>query len=178
MPEPFLGEIRTFAGSYAPAGWAFCNGQLLSIAQNTALYSILGTMYGGNGTTQFALPNLMGRAPLHKGEGPGLTPRTVGDTVGEESATLTIDNLPMHTHQVVASTGSGSTGKPEGNVFAESPAPGPHRPPVSLYSASPTTTMNGQALSSTGGDQPHNNMQPYLGLNFIIALQGIFPSRN
>jgi len=178
MPEPFLGEIRIFAGNYAPEGWALCNGQLLPITQNTALFSILGATYGGDGTRMFALPNLVGCAPLHQGAGPGLTPRTIGETIGEESVTLTIDNLPMHTHHAVASSGSGSTGSPVGTVFSESPSPGPHRPQVPLYSANPTVPMNGQALSSVGDGQPHNNMQPYLGLNFIIALQGIFPSRN
>lgn len=178
MSAPFLGEIRIFSGNYAPSGWNFCNGQLLSISQYSALFSLLGTFYGGNGTTTFALPNLTDCAPLHQGTGPGLTPRIIGETLGEESVTLTVGEIPLHTHQAVASTDDGSTGNPTGNVWSESPSAGPHAPHKPVYSTTPDVTMNGQALSSTGGGQSHTNIQPYLGLNFIIALQGIFPIRN
>jgi microcystin-dependent protein len=178
MSEPFLGEIRMFSGNFAPSGWAFCNGQQLAISQNTALFSLLGTFYGGNGTTTFALPNLTGCAPLHQGTGPGLTPRTVGETIGDVNVTLTVGEMPLHTHQAVASTDAGSIGDPTGNVWAEAPSSGPHAPHKPLYASAPDVTMNVQALPIVGGGQPHKNMQPYLALNFIIALQGIFPIRN
>ena len=178
MAEPYIGEIRVFAGKFVPDGWAFCNGQLLPIAQNTALFSILGTAYGGDGKTTFALPNLMGRAPVHQGTGSGLTPRSVGDEFGVDTVTLTTSTMPTHTHYARAATGQGSTEDPTGNVFAESPPLVRHGPQTAMYSPTPNASLTGQALSSTGQNQPHNNMQPYLGLNFMIALQGVFPSRS
>lgn len=178
MAEPFIGEIRVFAGNYAPEGWALCNGQLLSIRQNTALFSILGTAYGGNGTTTFALPNLLGSAPVHQGTGQGLTPRNVGEAFGKPVVTLTVNNLPGHTHFAQATTAEGSTGNPMGSVFAETPSAGRHGAQEPMYGTTGNVSFNPQALASAGGNQAHNNMQPYLGLNFIIALEGVFPNRN
>lgn len=177
MPEPFLGEIRIFTGNYAPVGWAFCNGQLLLISQYTALFSLLGTMYGGNGTSTFALPNLAGCAPMHQGAGPGLTTRSVGEETGEVSVTLTKENMPIHTHQVMATPTQGTSGSPSANVFAEAISGGKHGVQIPLYTSQPNASMHAEALANTGGSLPHNNMQPYLGLSFIIALQGEFPVR-
>lgn len=178
MADPFIGEIRVFAGNFAPQGWALCNGQLLSIQQNTALFSILGIAYGGNGTTNFALPNLMGSAPVHQGTGPGLTSRNVGSAFGEPVVTLAVNNLPRHTHLAQATTGEGSTGNPKDNFFAETPSAGRHGAQEPMYGTTANASFSPQALSSSGGNQAHNNMQPYLGLNFIIALEGIFPNRS
>jgi microcystin-dependent protein len=167
MSDPFLGEIRLFGGNFAPQGWAFCNGQTLSISQNTALFSLLGTTYGGNGTTTFALPDLRGRVPMHWGDGPGLTPRSLGEQDGVESVQLTQQELPSHTHTLSGSTGAVNTTRPTNAV----PAKG-----GSYTTASPNTQMAPPGL--TGGNQPHDNLQPSLAVSFIIALQGIFPSRN
>lgn len=168
MSEPFLGEIRTFAGNFAPKGWAQCNGQLLPIMQYTALFSILGTTFGGDGRVTFGLPNLQGQAPMHWGDGPGLTPRQIGEVGGASAVTLTMTELPGHNHTINASASAASSGSPSGNELAESP----------LYAGPPyTTAMAPAAVTSAGGSQPHENMQPYLALTFIIALEGIFPSR-
>jgi microcystin-dependent protein len=167
VSEPFYGEIVMFAGNFAPRGWAFCNGQLLSIAQNTALFSILGTTYGGNGVTTFALPDLRGRAPMHFGQGPGLSNRNLGEQDGTETVALTQQQMPSHTHTLNGSTGAVNTTRPTGAV----PAKG-----GSYSTASPDTQMTPPAL--VGGSQPHDNMQPSLAVSFIIALEGIFPSRN
>lgn len=179
MAEPFIGEIRVFAGNFAPKGWAFCNGQLLPIQQYAALFTVLGITYGGDGRTNFALPNLMDAAPIHQGAGSGLTPRTLGEALGAAGVTLNIQSMPAHAHLAQASTGQGTTNNPSGNVFSETPSSGGHGGQVPMYSPTSASlkNMNAQALSSSGGDQPHNNMQPYLSINFIIALQGIFPSR-
>ena len=169
MSEPFLGEIRTFGGNFAPHGWALCNGQLLSIAQYTALFSLLGTTYGGDGKTTFGLPNLQGNAPMHWGSGPGLTPREIGETGGSSTVTLTSAELPIHTHQAAASLSSASALSPAGNVLGD----------AALYAAPQfADTMAPAAVGPAGGSQPHDNMQPSLGLTFIIALQGLFPSRS
>ncbi len=176
MSDPFIGEIRMFAGNFAPRGWALCNGQLLPIAQNTALFSILGTTYGGNGQTTFALPDLRGRVPLSSGQGPGLSPYTLGEMAGSESVTLLTTQMPTHTHTLNASTQPGSATSPAGGVCASGvDSQGGN---VNGYVASPNTTMAPQAIGAAGGNQPHENRQPYLCVNFIIALQGIFPSRN
>lgn len=160
-----------FGGNFAPRGWAFCAGQLLSIAQNTALFSILGTTYGGNGTTTFALPDLRGRVPMSSGTGPGLTPRTLGEMAGEENHTLIATEMPAHNHLARCNNSGASGGRPEGTVPGVSGS--------AIYdSASDGTTMNAQMITPAGGSQPHNNMQPYTVVNFIIALEGIFPSRN
>lgn len=170
--DPFIGEIRIFAGNFAPYGWAFCNGQLLPIAQNTALFSLLGTTYGGDGKTNFALPNLQGRAPMHEGAGPGLTPRTLGEIGGDASVTLLTSEMPMHNHTISGCTSPGSQADPTNAVWGTS-----GRGKAPAYSTTGDTDMNLQSLNSTGGSQPHNNRQPYLALSFIIAMQGIFPSR-
>lgn len=171
MPTPFVGEIRIFAGNFAPTGWAMCNGQLLAIQQNIALFSLLGTTYGGNGVSTFALPNLQGRAPMFFGQGPGLSPRTLGQALGTETHTLSLPEIPNHTHPLSANSANGTTDGTLGNVMARSPAGIPQ------FAPNFDATMAPDAVSAAGGSQPHNNMQPYLALNFIIALQGVFPSR-
>lgn len=177
MSEPFIGEIILFAGNFAPRGWAFCQGQILSISQNTALFSILGTTYGGNGQTTFALPDLRGRVPVGQGQGPGLAPVQLGEVAGEPTHTLLAPEMPAHSHQAQA-TGvgaAGNSGSPAGGTWAASA----NRD--AIYSnAAPDTPMavGNIAVGAAGNSQPHNNMQPYTGLNYIIALEGIFPSRN
>ncbi len=165
MAEPFLSEIRVFSFNFAPKGWALCNGQLLPINQNQALFSLLGTTYGGNGQTTFALPNLQGKVPIHVGSG-----FTLGQTGGEQAHTVSINEMPMHTHVANAASVNGTVGLPLGNL------PGPYAngysTPTALTSLAPATVTN------VGGSQPHQNMQPFLTLNFSIALQGIFPSPN
>ena len=171
MAEQFIGEIKMFGGNFAPRGFAVCNGQLLPIAQNTALFSLLGTTYGGNGTTTFALPNLQGRVPLHQGQGPGLSPRTMGESFGSQAVTLTGAQMPMHSHAQRASTSAASS--------TAGPSGAPAASTTSIYgSGSPQVAMAAAAVGVAGGSQPHDNMAPYTVLNFIIALQGIFPSRN
>ncbi|MCZ8523998.1 MULTISPECIES: phage tail protein [Paenibacillus] len=166
MSESFIGEIRAFPFGFAPKGWATCSGQLLSISQNQALFSILGTTYGGNGQTTFALPDLRGRVPIHVSAAAPL-----GMIAGEESHTLTISELPSHTHQVMASSSAASTNQPAGAVWAKQTAAG--------YAAgAPNTAMGPAALSAAGGSQPHTNMQPYAVVNFCICLEGIYPSRS
>ena len=174
MADPFLGEIRMFAGNFAPRGWAFCNGQILAISQNTALFSLLGTQYGGNGTTNFALPNLQGRVPMHQGNGAGLTPREIGETGGSATVTLLANQLAPHAHAVNCLSTVGNAGAPTAALWA---ALGRGRP-ASYSNATPNVAMNGQALANAGGGQPHNNLSPYVAVSFIIATQGIFPSRN
>jgi microcystin-dependent protein len=170
VSQPFIAEIKMFAGNFAPRGYAFCDGQLLSIAQNTALFSLIGTTYGGNGITTFGLPDLRGRVPMHQGQGPGLTSRVIGELSGEEVHTLSTPELPVHNHSVGAAT-TASSKNPTNNVPAFTAG-------GSSYAAAPTTTMNASMVGGGGGNQPHNNMQPYLVVSFIIALVGIFPSRN
>jgi microcystin-dependent protein len=176
MSEPFLGEIRMFGGNFAPRGWAFCNGQILAIAQNTALFSLLGTTYGGNGQTTFALPDLRGRVPMHWGQGPGLTPRSLGETGGSENVTLLSNQMPAHTHSLNANTNQGETFSPGGGVAAA--AVDSSQQPLNIYSTTANTTMSPQAIAAAGGSQPHDNMQPFECVSFIIALEGIYPSRN
>jgi len=166
MAEPFLSEIRIFSFNFVPRGWAPCNGQLLPINQNQAVFSLLGTTYGGNGTTLFALPNLQGRVPIHTGGG-----FVLGQSGGVESHTLTTQEMPAHTHQARASA-DGPTAKPPTGAFWSTGTG------FSPYSATANTTMSSENISNMGGSQPHNNMSPFLTLNFCIALQGIFPSRN
>ena len=171
--DPFVAEIRIFTGNFPPVGWAFCNGQLMPISQNTALFSLLGTTYGGNGTTNFALPNLQGCVPMHPGQGPGLSNHLLGETGGASTVTLLSSQLPVHTHVPACTSGPGSTGSPANAVWAGA---GRGRPPFYAASA-PNASLSAPAVGVAGGNQPHNNMSPYLGLNFIIALQGVFPAR-
>lgn len=173
--DQFVAEIRIFSGNFAPLGWALCNGQLLPISQNTALFSLLGTTYGGDGKSTFALPNLQGSAPMHPGQGPGLSLRDLGEIGGEQNVTLLQTEMPVHTHGVQGATGSNQT-SPGGNAWASGQKLGGGN----IYAPSnpqSNVQMSPLALSIAGGDLPHNNMPPYLGLTFIIALQGIFPPR-
>lgn len=174
--DPFIGEIKMFAGNFAPRGWAFCHGQLLPIAQNAALFSLLGTTYGGNGTTDFALPDLRGRVPVGFGQGPGLTNRSLGQASGAESVTLQVSQLPAHDHpfSVKASSGLPTTVSPTGAVL--SAGSGPRE--ANFAPAPGDTAMAAQATGTAGTGSPIPVMNPSLGMNFIIALEGIFPSRN
>lgn len=168
--DPFVAEIRIFAGNFAPTGWATCDGQLLPISQNTALFALLGTIYGGNGQSNFALPNLQGRAPMHYGQGPGLSNRLQGESAGSATVTLIQSEIPVHTHNIMTANAAGDSNQASGNVLARSSN-------ASVYSTSgpPVVQLNPSTLAPTGGGLPHNNMQPFLTLTFIIALQGIFP---
>ena len=171
MSDPFVGEVMMFAGNFAPQGWADCNGQLLPISQNDALFSLIGTTYGGDGIQTFALPDLRGRTPVHAGSGPGMSTRTLGETGGSESVTLSAAQMPSHTHTLRAAAAA-STGTPGGAVaLAQTSGAKVYRAP-----SNPVTMGNG--LASAGGGQPHDNRQPYLGVRFIMALEGIYPSRN
>jgi microcystin-dependent protein len=173
VADPYVAEIRMFAGNFPPNGWAFCNGQLLPISQNTALFSLLGTNYGGDGRTNFGLPDLRMRAPLHPGTGPGLSQRFLGESGGEASHTLLNSEMPAHSHGVQASSAAATTTGANGNMLATVNAPNPP-----YHDPSAMADMGPGVLSSTGGGAPHNNMQPYQAVSFIIALQGIFPPRS
>lgn len=177
MSEPFLGEIRMFAGNFAPRGWALCNGQLLSIAQNTALFSILGTTYGGNGQTTFGLPDLRGRLPVSQGQGPGLSMYSLGEITGTENVTLLQTNMPMHNHVINASTNNADQNSPAGAILAQDvDSTGTNAQGYTKTTAN--TTMAPTALSMAGGNVPVSIVQPILVVNFIIALVGVYPSRN
>lgn len=177
MANPFLAEVRIFGCNFAPTGWAFCNGQLLAISQNTALFSLLGTQYGGNGTSNFALPNLQASAVLGFGQGPGLSLRDIGEVGGSATVSLLSTEIPSHTHTMV---GSGLDGVSPSTVNAVPAGPGADRG-LFWYNAATSgtlTTLSPNALAIAGGSQPHNNRMAYLGLNFCIAMQGVFPARN
>lgn len=194
--DPFLGQIIMFAGNFAPRGWAFCDGQLLPISQYSALFSILGTIYGGDGRTTFALPDLRGRVPMHPGNGPGLSSRRLGEKGGAETNILNVTQIPSHNHSASAtasgaatgvlraSSGSGDSTTPSGNVLAETAEDNysSAAPDVDMHANAVVINMSGLnvnvTVANTGGNQPINNMQPYLCVNFIIALQGVFPSRS
>jgi microcystin-dependent protein len=181
MSQPFVGEIRMFGFNFAPRGWQLCNGQTLSISQNAALFSLLGTTYGGNGTTTFQLPNLQSRVPIHQGTGVGLSTYVMGENAGNENVTLLSTQMPLHTHQVSAVTStSGNVAQPAAGYPATVQITGETKGgTVATYStATPNATMNPGMISSVGGSQPHPNMQPYLCVSFCIATVGIFPSRN
>jgi len=176
MSNPFVAEIRMFAGNFAPTGWALCNGQLLPISQNTALFSLLCTTYGGDGKSNFALPNLQGSAPLQAGQGPGLSLRDLGEIGGEQNVTLLQTEMPSHSHSAQGSTGSNQT-TPVNNAWASGAKLGGGN--LYVPTNAPTNVqMNPFGTSISGGNLPHNNMMPYLCLTFIIALQGVFPPRS
>jgi microcystin-dependent protein len=176
MADPFVAEIRIFPFNFAPKGWAFCNGQLMPISQNTALFALLGTTYGGDGKSTFALPDLEGSAPMHPGQGPGLSLHDLGETGGSETVTLLQSEIPAHTHTLRANAFGGDNLQPGPTISlaasSGAPAYAPGNPAPAL------TPMAFQALAPAGGSQPHNNMMPYLTLNFNIALQGVFPPRH
>jgi microcystin-dependent protein len=174
MSEPFLGEIRMFAGNFAPSGWALCNGQTLSISQNTALFSLLGTTYGGNGTTTFNLPNMQSRVPIHSGTGNGLSPYILGQAQGSETTSVLINNMPIHNHLVQCNTGGGNQASPSANV----PAVESTGTSLNYSNAGGNAIMNPTMIENNGGGVPISIIQPYLCVTFIIALQGIYPSRN
>ena len=172
MSEPFIAEIKIFAGNFAPRNYAFCDGQVLSIAQNTALFSLIGTTYGGDGRTTTALPNLQGRSPMHPGFGPGLTTRRLGQRGGTETVTLSVNQMAKHTHFLRATVSRGASGQPGGNAFNRSVGDTAYHTPTNL------TGMSASMAANTGSGQAHNNVQPFLTLNFIIALAGLYPSRS
>jgi len=171
MAQPYIGEIRMFAGNFAPVGWAFCNGQLMSIAENDTLFVLLGTTYGGDGEETCALTNLQSRVPVHVGTGPDGTTYQIGEMAGTESETLTIQQIPNHTHPLTASGNTGSLSDPTNNVLSDSPN-------IKLYaSQAPSQNLAASTVTPAGGSQPHENRQPVLCINYIISLFGIFPSQ-
>ena len=170
MSEPFIAEVRAFGFNFAPRGWAFCNGQLLPIAQNTALFSLVGTIYGGDGRTTFALPDLRGRSPMHPGRGPGLTSRRLGEQVGAATVSLTEAQIPSHTHDLIATSTGATDERPANRNFAATEEP--------LYNSNPDSEAAAATIGSAGQGAAHNNRQPYLAINFCIALIGLFPSRS
>ncbi|AWK03650.1 phage tail protein [Flavobacterium crocinum] len=165
MAQPYVGEIRMFAGNFAPAGWMFCQGQLLPISENETLFQLIGTTYGGDGQSTFALPDLQGRIPIHSGQG-----FILAETGGAEQVTLTVNQIPAHNHALLATTNLADTASPAGSLLSTNP-PGNKM----FSSATPATPLNGSSIAATGGSQPHENFQPYLCVNFIISLFGIFP---
>ncbi len=171
MSDPFVAEIRMFAGNFSPKGWAFCNGQLLPISQNTALFSLLGTFYGGDGKSTFALPNLQDSAPMHQGHGTGLSDRFLGEQAGEDAVTLLISEMPSHNHVAQAKSSLGNSQTPALQTWGGSAIA------KQYVNTTPNTPMSPLALAVTGSSFPHNNLQPYLMVTFIIALQGVFPAR-
>jgi microcystin-dependent protein len=176
MSDQYLGEIRMVGFNFAPMGWALCNGQIMTISQNTALFSLLGTTYGGDGKSNFALPNLQASAPMGSGTGSGLPQRTPGETGGESAVTLLGTQMPSHSHGVNCIGGAGSSGSPANNVWAS--AAGGRVPPPVYAAAATNVSMNAVAVQLSGGNLPHNNMPPFLAVYFVIALQGIYPQRN
>lgn len=164
MAQPYVGEIRMFAGNFAPAGWQFCEGQLLPISENETLFQLIGTTYGGDGQNTFALPDLRGRIPIHQGNG-----FVLSETGGAEEITLMVNQIPSHAHPALATTNAGTSAEPQGKVWANSPG-------ARQYSATQAGSMAPQSMGAVGGSQPHTNLQPYLCVDFIISLFGIFPS--
>lgn len=174
MADPFVAEIRIFPFNFAPKGWAWCDGQVLPLAQNTALFSLLGTTYGGNGTSTFALPNLQGRAPMHPGQGPGLSLHDLGETGGSETVTLLESEVPAHAHALRANDSIAELQRPANTVSLSRSV---NAYAYQIVTNANTVALSGSALAPAGGDQPHNNLMPYLTFNFCIALQGVFPPR-
>jgi microcystin-dependent protein len=171
MSEPFVGEIRMFAGNFAPRGWAFCDGQLLAVSQNDALFSLLGTVYGGDGRTTFGLPDLRGRVPLHAGHGPGLSNRRLGAKGGEEKVTLTVNQLPSHTHKLQGTTANAAQGSPQNTYLGTATFD-------YLTEFEVPQNFASDAITHIGGSRSHTNLMPFLCIHFIIALFGIYPSRH
>jgi microcystin-dependent protein len=173
--DPFVAEIRIFPFNFAPKGWAFCDGQILPLSQNTALFSLLGTTYGGDGKSNFALPDMQGNVPMHPGQGPGLSLHDLGETGGSETVTLLESEIPAHSHTMMSLPAPGNRTAPGGNSMAR--VSGTIGPYLAASPAPVLVSMSDNAVTPAGGDQPHNNMQPYLTLNFCIALQGVYPPR-
>ncbi len=173
MSEPFVGEVRMFAGNFAPRGWAFCDGQLLAVSQNDALFSLYGTIYGGDGRTTFGLPDMRGRIPMHAGSGPGLTPRALGLKIGNETETLTANQIGSHNHSIQASNTAGSSATPSGSFAKDNSSSNLY---VTALSAT-TTALDSSMITNSGGSSNHTNIMPYLCVHFIVALVGIYPSR-
>ncbi|HEX8626497.1 MAG TPA: tail fiber protein [Allosphingosinicella sp.] len=174
MAQPYIGEIRIFAGSFAPMGWMFCEGQLLPISEYDTLFAVIGTTYGGDGQETFALPDLRGRLPVHQGKGSSGTTYTIGEAAGVEEVTLTIQQMPAHSHPLLVSTASATQNAPAGSMPGNSPS-------MDLYRESNPnqgTNFNAQALTPRGGSQPHTNFQPYLCMSYILSLYGIFPTQS
>jgi microcystin-dependent protein len=172
MAQPYVGEIRMFAGNFAPAGWMFCDGTQLSIAENDTLFNLIGTTYGGDGQETFNLPDLRGRVPIHEGTNPATgTTYTLGEQAGVETVTLNTQQIPQHNHALQATNAVGTQPNPGGNLLANSQGPQPY------IQEGPDNSLNAQTLTPAGGSQPHENLQPFLGINFIISLFGIFPSQ-
>jgi microcystin-dependent protein len=171
--DPFVAEIRIFPFNFSPKGWAFCDGQILPLSQNTALFSLLGTTYGGDGKSNFALPNMQGNAPMHPGQGPGLSLHDLGETSGTETVTLLESEIPSHSHALMAAPTPALLFAPSSTTALSRSAGGP----AYIASNAGLVQLSDNAIAPAGGDQPHNNMQPYLTLNFCIALQGVFPPR-
>jgi microcystin-dependent protein len=173
MADPYIGEIRMFGGNFAPLGWAFCDGSLVSIAEYDALFNLIGTTYGGDGQTNFALPDLRSRLPIHQGQGPGTSNRVIGQPGGSEAVTLTGSQLPAHTHIALANSSAGNADSPAGAYWS-----GSATTPQYVPGDQANTTMNGAAIGANGQSQPHDNMQPFLPVSFVIALNGIYPTQN
>jgi microcystin-dependent protein len=173
MGEPFIGEIRMFGGSFAPAGWAFCNGATMPIAENDVLFTLIGTTYGGDGQETFNLPDLQGRVPMHQGQGPGISQNyVIGEKAGVESVTLTAQQIPVHTHPMMASGNAGQQPQPTNGFLALTNPGFPY-----VASSQPFKQLNAGSVAVVGGSQPHDNMAPYLAISFIISLSGVFPSQ-
>jgi len=178
MANPFVAEVRIFPFNFAPTGWAFCNGQILPLSQNTALFSLLGTTYGGDGKSNFALPNMQGNVPMHPGQGPGLSLHDLGETGGSDTVSLLESEIPSHTHVINCIDGprvGGQSGQPNNATLVKTGGA-----PANAYASGATQnlTMSSNMVAPAGGDQPHNNLMPYLTLNFCIALQGVYPPRS
>ncbi len=177
MGQPYIGEIRMFAGNFAPVGWSFCNGQLIPISENNALFTLIGTTYGGDGQSTFALPNLQSRIPLHMGTGPHGTTYTIGQSAGTEQETLTVQQIPNHTHPALGSQDTGNSNLPTDRVFAVPGVTPPVASPAPYGSDLPLSPLAPASVGPTGGSQPHTNMQPYLVISFIISMFGVFPTQ-